>query len=110
MSTQFRKRLERLEKKTAKVAGGPLSDGAPPLTFFASIAPLQSAIQIASDGGARVKIDIPESELPAIVRLMLFRGMVIKVTIEAASQERPAGRGNREEDAEAEDTDRYFTD
>ncbi len=45
-----------------------------PLTFLASIAPLQSAITIASDGGARVKIDIPESEMPAIVRLMLMRG------------------------------------
>lgn len=33
------------------------------LTFLASIAPLQSAITVASDGGARVKIDIPESEL-----------------------------------------------
>lgn len=28
----------------------------------ASIAPLQSAITVASDGGARIKIDIPETE------------------------------------------------
>ena len=54
-----------------------------PLTFTASIAPLQSAITIASDGGARVKIDIPEDEMPAIVRLMLYRGMPLRVTIEA---------------------------
>lgn len=53
-----------------------------PLTFTASIAPLQSAITIASDGGARVKIDIPEEEMPAIVRLMLMRGRLLKITIE----------------------------
>lgn len=53
-----------------------------PLTFLASIAPLQSAITISSDGGARVKVDIPESEMPAIVRLMLMRGCVLKVTFE----------------------------
>jgi hypothetical protein len=51
------------------------------LTFLASIAPLQSAITIASDGGARVKIDIPEDEMPAIVRLMLMRGKVLRVTV-----------------------------
>jgi hypothetical protein len=53
-----------------------------PLTFLASIAPLQSAITIASDGGARVKIDIPEEEMPAIVRLMLMRGKVLRITVE----------------------------
>ena len=53
------------------------------LTFIASIAPLQSAITIAHDGGARVKIDIPEDEMPAIVRLMLFRGKTLRVTLEA---------------------------
>jgi hypothetical protein len=53
-----------------------------PLTFLASIAPLQSAITIASDGGARVKIDIPEDELPAIARLLLMRGRVLRITIE----------------------------
>jgi len=58
-----------------------------PLTFIASIAPLQSAITIAHDGGARVKIDIPESEMPAIVRLMLMRGRVLRITIEALDDE-----------------------
>jgi len=53
-----------------------------PLTFTASIAALQSAITIASDGGARVKIDIPEDEMPAIMRLTMMRGRVLKITIE----------------------------
>ena len=58
-----------------------------PLTFIASIAPLQSAITIAHDGGARVKIDIPESEMPAIVRLMLYRGQRLRITLEALDDE-----------------------
>jgi hypothetical protein len=65
-----------------------------PLAFLASIAPLQSAITIASDGGARVKIDIPESEMPAIVRLMLYRGKRLRITIEI--------------DGTTEDRNRYF--
>ncbi len=52
-----------------------------PVTFLASIAPLQSAITVASDGGARFKIDLPESEMPAIVRLLLMRGMVLRFTV-----------------------------
>lgn len=67
-----------------------------PLTFTASIAPLQSAIMISSDGGARVKIDIPEDEMPAIVRLMLMRGKVLRITIEAR------------DDGTTENRDRYF--
>ena len=59
-----------------------------PLTFIASIAPLQSAITIAHDGGARVKIDIPESEMPAIVRLMLMRGRALKITIEPMAEKK----------------------
>lgn len=68
-----------------------------PLTFIASIAPLQSALTIASDGGCRAKIDIPESEMPAIVRLMLYRGKRLKITIEAI-----------EDDAQTQDRHRYF--
>lgn len=68
-----------------------------PLTFLASIAPLQSAMTISSDGGARVKIDIPESEMPAIVRLMLYRGKRLRITLEI------------DNDGREEDTNRYFT-
>ena len=67
------------------------------LTFIASIAPLQSAITIAHDGGARVKIDIPEDEMPAIVRLMLMRGRVLKITIEP-----------EDDNGTTENRDRYF--
>lgn len=51
------------------------------LTFLASIAPLQGAIKIAHDSGGRVVLDIPESEMPALVRMVLYRGKVLRVTI-----------------------------
>lgn len=53
------------------------------IVFRGSIAPLQSAITVASDGGARVKLDIPEDEMPAIVRLLMMRGRVLRITIES---------------------------
>jgi len=52
-----------------------------PVSFLASIAPLQSAIKVGQDG-ARVQFDIPETEMPSIVRLMLMRGVVLRVTVE----------------------------
>lgn len=67
-----------------------------PVTFLASFPPIQSAIKVGQDG-ARVQFDIPETEMPAIVRLMLMRGRVLKITIEA------------EDDGETEDRTRYFS-
>lgn len=66
-----------------------------PITFLASIAPLQSAITIASDGGARIKVDVPESEMQAVVRLMGMRGKVLRVTVEEAKSGNPmtVGKG-----------------
>lgn len=52
-----------------------------PITFEATIPPLQSAIQVDGAGGCRVKIDIPETELPAIARLLLMRGRVLTITV-----------------------------
>ena len=59
-----------------------------PLTFLASIAPLQSALTIASDGGVRVKLDIPETEMTKIGRLAGLRGKVLKVTVQVVRQQR----------------------
>ncbi len=61
-----------------------------PLTFIASIAPLQSAITIASDGGARVKLDIPESEMGKIARVMGLRGKVLRVSVQVVKQKQVA--------------------
>lgn len=57
-----------------------------PLVFIASIAPLQTAISIASDGGARVKVDIPESELEAIRALLGMRGKRLIMTVQVADE------------------------
>lgn len=53
-----------------------------PICFIASFPNIQSAIRVSGDGGARILLDIPESELPAIARLLLMRGKAINVTIE----------------------------
>lgn len=53
------------------------------ITFVASIAPLQSAISIASDGGARIKLDIPESEMDALMKLLAWRETPLRITVEA---------------------------
>jgi hypothetical protein len=52
-------------------------------SFTASLPPIQSAISVSGQGdGARIKIDIPQSELPAIINLQLLAGRAFKVTIE----------------------------
>ncbi len=53
------------------------------ISFLASLPPIQSAISVSGQGdGARVKIDIPQSELEAILKLQLLAGQVFKVIIE----------------------------
>lgn len=56
-----------------------------PVTFEATIRPIQSALSVSGNNdGARLTLDIPETELPAIARLLLMRGQVLRVTVEAA--------------------------
>ena len=57
-----------------------------PFSFIGTIAPLQTAISIASDGGWRVKLDIPANQEGAALELLTMRGKVLKVTIEEAGQ------------------------
>lgn len=53
------------------------------VTFLASIAALQSGIQISGDGnGMRVKIDVPETEMGNALELLAWREKVLRVTIE----------------------------
>ena len=59
-----------------------------PVSFLASFPPIQSAIKVGQDG-ARVQFDIPETEMPSIVRLMLMRGIVLKITVERGPQPKP---------------------
>jgi hypothetical protein len=66
-----------------------------PLTFLASIRPIQSALSVSGDNnGARLTLDIPETELPAIARLLLLRGVVLRVTVEAGDSAPTVKRWN----------------
>lgn len=66
----------------------------------ASIAPLQSAITVASDGGARIKIDIPEMVWRKhALALMDFRNCEFELTwrlVKHAAQ--PAEWGDEDSD------------
>lgn len=66
-----------------------------PITFLASFPPIQSAIKTGRDG-ARIQLDIPASELPAIVRLMALVTLetVLKVTIQVDIVEESRGNGS----------------
>lgn len=69
----------------------------PPLTLQASIAQTTGALKTMGDGGFRITFDVPEDELPAHVRLHLYRNKRLRLTIEVL-----------DDDAQTEDTDRYF--
>lgn len=51
------------------------------ITFMASLPAMQSAIKIGQDG-ARVQLDVPESELAQMLGLINCRNKALKVTIE----------------------------
>ena len=54
------------------------------ITFIASLPPIQSAINLDGQGdGARIKLDIPRSDIQAILKLQGFAGTCFKVTIES---------------------------
>lgn len=51
------------------------------ITFAASLPEIQSAISIGGTG-ARLKIDVPESEIAEVIKLAAYgRGKVLMVTI-----------------------------
>ena len=50
-------------------------------TFRATIPPILSAIRMAGDGGMRVMFDIPESDLPEALKLLMWKGQVLIVTV-----------------------------
>ena len=56
------------------------------ITFIASLPAVQSAIKIGQDG-ARVQLDVPESELANMLHLVNCRNKALKVTIEPTERE-----------------------
>jgi hypothetical protein len=51
------------------------------ISFLATISMLQSAIQIAGDGGARLKLDLDDTQMDAIIALSGMRGELLRVTV-----------------------------
>jgi len=52
------------------------------ITFTASLPPIQSAINLDGNGdGARIKLDIPRSEIEAILKLQGLAGQSFRVVI-----------------------------
>ncbi len=60
-------------------------------SFLATFPPILSALRMAGDGGMRIQLDIPESEMGEAAKLLLWRQRVLRVTIEP---EREAGTGD----------------
>ena len=53
------------------------------IKFTASLPPIQSAINLDGQGdGARIKLDIPRSDIQAILKLQGLTGKSFRVTIE----------------------------
>jgi hypothetical protein len=52
------------------------------IEFIASLPPIQSAINLDGNGdGARIKLDIPRSEIEAVLKLQGLAGQSFKVVI-----------------------------
>ena len=60
-----------------------------PIAFLASFPPIQSAIKIDGSGGARIQLDIPESEMGNFIPAMMWRGKRLKITIEFDDDAKP---------------------
>ncbi len=58
------------------------------IVLTASLPDILSAINIAGqDGNSRIKLDIPASDIEAVIKLINMKGQVFKVTIEQAESE-----------------------
>lgn len=52
------------------------------VTFKGYFPPIQSAIKIDGQGGARIQLEIPESEVGNFIKAMTWRGKILVVTME----------------------------
>jgi len=50
-------------------------------TFRASLPAIMSAIRAGGDGGVRIQLDIPDSDMAEALRLLLWRDRVMVVTV-----------------------------
>jgi hypothetical protein len=53
-------------------------------TFCAVLPSSASALKVSGEGDGRLQLDVPESDLPALLRLIAFgRDKALRVTVEA---------------------------
>ena len=77
--------------------GALVSDELVHATFLATFPPILSSIKIHGMGeGMRVQLEIPESEMHEAVKLLQWRGMVIRVTVESELDKQTGTYGESE--------------
>ena len=52
------------------------------VTFRATVPPIETAIKIHGEGGARLILDIAETDLAGFLPALVFRGRKLRVTLE----------------------------
>ena len=58
-------------------------------TFTATLPPIMSALRFSGDGGCRIMLDVPESEMGEAVKLLMWRQMPLRVTVGPEKDVRP---------------------
>ena len=80
--------MEKRKQKKGGVTTGALSTDADsvakPVTFPATIPPTETAIKIHGEGGARMILDIAESDMGAFLPSLVMRMRRLRVTLEDA--------------------------
>lgn len=59
--------------------------------FAGTIPLIKSAILVDGSGGAQVKIEVPECDMPSVKRLMDWRGKVLRVEVIVEDGENKGG-------------------
>ena len=49
--------------------------------FLASLPPIMTAIKVSGDGGASIQLDVPDTHIADVLRLLLWRDTVLEVTV-----------------------------
>ena len=50
-------------------------------TFRATFPPVLSAIRVSGDGGMRIMVDIPETDMGEALKLLMWKQRVLRVTV-----------------------------
>ncbi len=72
------------------------------VTFLAIISMLQSAIQIAGDGGCRIKLDVDDTGMDAVMALSRMRGQLLEVTVAPCKTGQEQGNGEKRDNMATE--------